>query len=163
MIQDIFEFCCYWIAEVGIQFNLSYYAINVIVFCYIEPFVTGFMIGSALSAIIFHDKIAIDITIWLFRILVVAGVIIFALNIPQALEDLSLYDRPLDFLRSARAIKESDPAVLEKFNSLVLWLKEVAKNYNTTYEIVNIVLYVIVLPFTCIVSYIMLRYAKTRN
>jgi hypothetical protein len=121
------------------------------------------MIGSTFFALIFRNKIAIDIAIWLFRILVVTGVIIFALNIPQALDDLSLYSRPLDFLRSPQAIKESNPAILEKFNSAVNWLKEVAKNYNTTYEVVNIVLYIIVLPFSCIVSYIMLRHVENSH
>lgn len=163
MIQDIFEFCCYWIAEVGIQFNLSYYAINIIVFCYIEPFVTGFMIGSALFALIFRNKITININIWLFRIFVITVIAVFALSIPQALEDLTFYNKPLDFLQSTRAIKESNPVILEKFNFAVNELKEIAKNYNTTYEVVNIVIYVIILPFSCIVSYFILRYAKTRN
>ena len=161
MLEAIFEFCCYWIAEVGIQFNLSYYAINTIVFCYIEPILTVFMMVSAFLAIC---NIPINrISIWIFRIIVVSLAIIFCISIPQAIEDFHTYESPLCFLKSWKAIEEPNLVIIDKFNSAVLWLKQVASKYNTTYEIINILLYIVIMPFLCIVSYFTLRYAKTRN
>lgn len=158
MIQDIFEFCCYWIAEVGIQFNLSYYAINIIVFCYIEPILTVFMMVSVFLAIC---NIPINkISIWIFRIIVVSLAIIFCISIPQAIEDFHTYDSPLYFLKSWKAIKEPNPVIIDKFNSAVLWLKQVASKYNTTYEIINILLYIVIMPFFCIISYFILSVHK---
>lgn len=160
MLEAIFEFCCYWIAEVGIQFNLSYYAINIIVFCYIEPILTAFMVASAFLALC---NVPINkISVWIFRIIIVSLAIVFFISIPQALEDFHTYDSPIYFLRSWKAIKEPNPEIIDRFNLAVQWLKDTASKYNTTYEIINIVLYIVVMPFSCIVSYFILKHAKNR-
>ena len=51
IIDAIFGFCCFLITEIGLLFGLSYEAINVIAFCYVEPIFTGIMVLLAILAL----------------------------------------------------------------------------------------------------------------
>ena len=134
MIQAIFGFCCFLIAEIGILFGLSYYAINVIAFCYVEPIFTGCML--------------------LFAILSLCKVII---------KDCYTYQNNLELLRQHLLIKETDPFIINKFNDTMFWLQDIGYQHNVSYELVNLIVYVIAMPVLCIVSYIIMRHAKGCN
>lgn len=160
MIQAIFGFCCLLIAEIGILFGLSYYAINVIAFCYVEPIFTGCML---LFAILSLCKVPIrKIGIIFFWLVVGSIIVLFIIGTICIIRDCSIY-QDLESLRQHLFIKETNPFIINKFNDTMVWLENIGYQRNVSYELVNLIIYVAVMPFLCIVSYFILRYGKTRN
>lgn len=161
MIQAIFGFCCFLIAEIGILFGLSYYAINVIAFCYVEPIFTGCML---LFAILSLCKVPIrKIGIIFFWLVVGSIIVLFIIGTVYIIKDCYTYQNDLELLRQHLLIKETDPFIINKFNDTMFWLKDIGYQHNVSYELVNLIIYVVAMPLLCIVSYFTLRYAKTRN
>jgi len=161
MIQAIFGFCCLLIAEIGILFGLSYYAINVIAFCYVEPIFTGCML---LFAILSLCKVPIrKIGIIFFWLVVGSIIVLFIIGTMYIIKDCYVYQNNLELLRQHLFIKETNPFIINKFNDTMVWLENIGYQRNVSYELVNLIVYVVAMPLLCIVSYFILRYGKTRN
>ena len=158
IIQIIFGFCCLLIAEIGILFGLSYYAINVIAFCYVEPIFTGCML---LFAILSLCKVPIrKIGIIFFWLVVGSIIVLFIIGTVYIIKDCYVYQNNLELLRQHLLIKETDPFIINKFNDTMFWLQDIGYKRNVSYELVNILLYVVAMPVLCITSYIVIRKRK---
>ena len=154
IIQIIFGFCCLLIAEIGNLFGLSYYAINVIAFCYVEPIFTGCML---LFAILSLCKVPIrKVGIIFFWLVVGSIIVLFIIGTICIIRDCSIY-QDLESLRQHLFIRETNPFIINKFNDTMVWLENIGYQHNVSYELVNLIVYVITMPVVCIASYIVIR------
>lgn len=156
IIDAIFGFCCFLITEIGLMFGLSYEAINVIAFCYVEPIFTGIMVLLAILALC---KVPVKkLSTWFFWIVVGCVIAIMIAGIVCVIMDSSVFRGSPESLKShLTSIKETSLPMLSKFHDAVSWLKDIAHKYGTTYELVNVLLYVVGMPIICMVSYIVIR------
>ena len=158
IIDTIFGFCCFLITEIGLLFGLSYEAINVIAFCYIEPFFTGIMLILALLALCRAPvKRVGSILFWS-----VAGctVILFTVGTVLVMREGFDYSSSIEQQIRMVSIKENNSIIVDKYNNAIQWLQIMADNLNTSYHVINIALYVITLPFLVLLSYIVIRVRK---
>lgn len=154
-VSLLFYICVGLMTGLGNLFHVSYMTINVILFCYVEPIFTGIMISLAVMALC-----GLPVNVggtWFFRI-VVASVVILLLAggfyfVGQGIAtEYGLYNEP--YLHMPYAT----PAHTAKlFENTVDWLNKTATFLGTTYEIINLVLYVLAMPVLCIASYAVLR------
>ena len=157
-IDSIYSFCCFLITEIGLLFGLSYEAINVIAFCYVEPIFTGLMLILALLALCRVPVRKMSSILFCF----VAGcaVILFAMGAVLVMREGFDYSSSIEQQIRLVSIKEANPIIIGQYNSAIQWLQTTAGNLNTTYHVINIVLYVIALPLLSILSYIIIRVRK---
>lgn len=162
VIDAIFGFCCILITEIGLMFGLSYEAINVIAFCYVEPIFTGLMVILTILALC---RVPIKkFGAWFFWIVVGCAIAVMIVGIVCVIKDCYVFnDNPESLKAHLKSIKETSLPMLSKFQDAVSWLKDIAHKYGTTYELVNIVLYVVAMPFICIASYIIILKQKSSN
>ena len=151
MADDIFAFCCGIMTGLGDLLHLNYMTVNVILFCYIEPIFTGLMLLLA-----FLSKYEFPIRkpgIWFFWIVVgVVGLLLFLGGINYYVQGGSVpgmgYYNHIDQL--------TEPL----FHMAVCWLEDTAVRVGTSYEAVNLILFVLFIPGICIVSYIVMNYPR---
>lgn len=162
IIDAIFGFCCFLIMEIGLMFGLSYEAINVIAFCYVEPIFTGIMV---LLAILATCKVPVKKLSTLFFWIVVGCVIsLMIAGTVYIIKDYLVFRDSPELLKvHLTSIKETSLPMLSQYKDAVSWLKDIAHKYGTTYELVNILLYVVGMPLLCIVSYIIILKQKSSN
>ncbi len=162
IIEAIFAFCCFLMTEIGILVRLSYEAINVIVFCYVEPIFTGIMVLLAILALC---RVPVKkFGAWFFWIIVGCAIVIMIAGIVCVIKDYYVFnDNPESLKAHLKSIKETSLPMLSKFQNAVSWLKDIAHKYGTTYELVNILLYVVGMPIICIVSYTIILKQKHFN
>lgn len=154
-IVILFAFCVGLMTGLGNMLHVSYKTINVILFCYVEPIFTVLMVILAILAIC---KVPIHgLGIWTFRV-VVAVVILFLLAggvyfVFQVIAtEYGLYNEPylhMPYPTSAH--------MANLFDRTVDWLKVTAGKLGTTYEAINIIVYVLVMPVLSFGSYGILR------
>lgn len=158
IIDAIFGFCCFLITEIGILFGLSYEAINVIAFCYVEPIFTGIMV---LLAILTLCRVPVRIigTV-IFWSLVGPAAILFAVGTVLVLREGFDYSFSIEQQIRILSVKETNPIIIDQYNSAILWLRATADKLHTTYHVINIVLYIIALPLLSLLSYIIIRVRK---
>lgn len=158
IIDAIFGFCCFLITEIGLLFGLSYEAINVIAFCYIEPIFTGLMLILALLALC---RVPVrKVSSILFWSVVGCAVILFAVGTVLVIREGFDYSSSVEQQIRLVSVKEANPIIIGQYNGSIQWLQTTADNLNTTYHVINIVLYVIALPLLSILSYIIIRVRK---
>lgn len=158
IIDAIFGFCCFLITEIGLLFGLSYEAINVIAFCYVEPIFTGLMLILALLALCrVQVKKLGSILFWS---VVGCTVILLAVGTVMVMKDGFDYSTPIDQQIRMVSVKETNTIIVGQYNGAIQWLQTTAGNLNTTYLMINIVLYVIALPLLSLLSYIVIRVSK---
>ena len=160
IIDTIFGFCCFLITEIGLLFGLSYEAINVIAFCYVEPIFTGLLLILAILALCRVPVKKVGSVLFWF----VAGcaVILFAVGAVLVMREGFDYSSSIEQQIRLISIKEANPIIIGQYNSAILWLRTTADKLHTTYHVINIVLYVITLPLLSIISYIIIRVRKQR-
>ena len=158
IIDAIFGFCCFLITEIGLLFGLSYEAINVMAFCFVEPIFTGLMLILALLALcrVPVRKVG-SILFWS-----VVGCTIVLLAVGTVLVIREGFDYSSSIEQQIRMIsaKETNLIIIGQYKSAIQWLQTTAGNLNTTYHVINIVLYVIALPILSFLSYIIIRARK---
>ena len=144
------------------MFGLSYEAINVIAFCYVEPIFTGLMVILAILALC---RVPVKkFGAWFFGIIVVCAIVIMIAGIVCVIKDCYVFNGNPESLKAhLKSIKETSLPMLSKFQNAVSWLKDIAHKYGTTYELVNILLYVVGMPIICIVSYTIILKQKNFN
>lgn len=139
----------------GNLFHVSYMTINVIMFCYVEPIFTGIMITLAVMSLC---GLPVNMGgIWFFRIVVILVVILLLAGgfyiVGQGIAtEYGLYNEP--YLQMPY---ETSAHTANLFNQSVAWLNKTATNFGTTYQIINLVVYVLAMPALCIASYVVLR------
>jgi len=160
IIDTIFGFCCFLITEIGLLFGLSYEAINVIAFCYVEPIFSGLMLILALLSLCrVRVKKAGSILFWC---VVGCSVILLAVGTVLVIKGGFDYNASIEQQIRILSVKETNPIIVDQYNSAILWLRTTADKLHTTYHVINIVLYVIALPLLSIFSYIIIRVRKQR-
>lgn len=151
----LFYICVGLMAGLGNLFHVSYMTINVIMFCFVEPIFTGIMIVLAILSLC---GLPTNVGgIWFFRIVVALVVALLLAGgfyfVGQGIAtEYGLYHRPylhMPYETSAHA------ATL--FDQTVDWFKITAEKFGTTYQIINLVVYVLAMPALCIASYVVLR------
>ena len=160
IIDAIFGFCCFLITEIGHLFGLSYEAINVIAFCYVEPIFTGIMVLLAILALCRVPVRIISAVI--FWSVVGTAAILFAVGAVLVIREGFHYSSSIEQQIRILSVKETNPIIVDQYNSAILWLRTAADKLHTTYHVINIVLYVITLPLLSILSYIIIRVRKQR-
>lgn len=139
----------------GNLFHVSYMTINVILFCYVEPIFSGIMIALAIMSLCgLRAEVGgirfFRIVVALVVVLLLAGGFYF---VGQGIAtEYGLYQEPylhMPYETSAHAAK--------LFDQTVDWLKITAEKFGTTYQIINLVIYVLTMPVLCIASYVVLR------
>lgn len=158
IIEAIFAFCCFLMTEIGILFRLSYEAINVIVFCYVEPIFTGIMVLLAILALC-RVPVRIIGTVIFWSVVGIAA-ILFAVGTVLVIREGFDYSSSIEQQIRMLSVKEANPTIIDHYNSTILWLRATAVNLHTTYHVINIVLYVIALPILSLFSYIIIRVRK---
>ncbi len=145
MIDNIFAFCCWIMTGLGNLLHLNYMTINVILFCYIEPIFTGLML---LLSILSSCKLPVKKAgSWFFWIVVSVVVV-------------SLFLGGINFFTKGGTIPEKesynyiDQLAEPLFYESVHWLKIIAVKVGTTYEAINLILFVFLMPAISIISYI---------
>lgn len=139
----------------GNLFHVSYMTINVIMFCYVEPIFTGIMIALAVMSLC---GLPVNMGgIWFFRIVVALVVFLLLAGgfyfVGQGIAtDYGLYNEPYLHMPYETSVHSAN-----LFNQAVAWLNETATNFGTTYQIINLVVYVLAMPALCIASYVILR------
>lgn len=139
----------------GNMLHVSYKTINVILFCFVEPIFTVLMIILAILALC---KVpAHGLGIWTFRVVVaivilflMAGGVYFVFQVIAT--EYGLYNEPylhMPYPTSAH--------MANLFDRTVYWLKVTARKLGTTYEAINIIVYVLVMPVLSLGSYGILR------
>lgn len=154
-IEKAFALCCGIMAEMGNIFHMSYQKINVILFCYIEPALFCIAIVALLYVLmrlpgqIAVGKIALwimGIVIVIVAILMVAAFVKLLLHYEAAMQDFSLIYNGI----------ESSSQIRGAFSGTVDWLNKVAAMFHTTYEAVNIWIYIVIMPAGIILSIVYL-------
>lgn len=158
IIDAIFGFCCFLITEIGLMFGLSYEAINVIAFCYVEPIFTGLMVILAILALC-RVPVRIRGTVIFWSVVGIAA-ILFAVGTVLVIREGFDYSSSVEQQIRLVSVKEANPTIIDHYNSTILWLRTTAVNLHTTYHVINIVLYVIALPILSLFSYIIIRVRK---
>lgn len=158
IIDAIFGFCCFLITEMGLLFGLSYEAINVIAFCYVEPIFTGIMVLLAILALC-RVPVRIIGTVIFWSVVGIA-IILFAVGTVLVIREGFDYSSSIEQQIRMLSVKEANPTIIDHYNSTILWLRTTAVNLHTTYHVINIVLYVIALPILSLFSYIIIRVRK---
>lgn len=158
IIEAIFAFCCFLMTEIGILFRLGYEAINVIVFCYVEPIFTGIMVLLAILALC-RVPVRIIGTVIFWSVVGIAA-ILFAVGTVLVIREGFDYSSSIEQQIRMLSVKEANPTIIDHYNSTILWLRTTAVNLHTTYHVINIVLYVIALPILSLFSYIIIRARK---
>lgn len=154
IINAIFGFCCFLITEIGLLFGLSYEAINVIAFCYVEPIFTVLMLILALLSLCrVQVKKAGSVLFWCA---VGCSFILLAVGAVLVIKDGFDYNTSIEQQIRMVSIKETNPIIVSQYNGAIHWLQITADNLNTTYHVINIVLYVIALPLLSLLSYIII-------
>lgn len=139
----------------GNLFHVSYMTINVVMFCYVEPIFTGIMIVLAILS--FCGLPTNMGGIWFFRIVVALVVVLLLAGgfyfFGQGIAtDYGLYHKP--YLHMPY---ETSAHVAVLFDQTVDWLKITAEKFGTTYQIINLIVYVLAMPALCIASYVVLK------
>lgn len=158
IIDAIFGFCCFLITEIGLLFGLSYEAINVIAFCYVEPIFTGIMVLLAILALC-RVPVRIIGTVIFWSVVGIAA-ILFAVGTVLVIREGFDYSSSIEQQIRMLSVKEANPTIIDHYNSTILWLRTTAVNLHTTYHVINIVLYVIALPILSLFSYIIIHVRK---
>lgn len=158
IIDAIFGFCCFLITEIGLLFGLSYEAINVIAFCYVEPIFTGIMVLLAILALC-RVPVRIIGSVIFWSVVGIAA-ILFAVGTILVIREGFDYSSSIEQQIRMLSVKEANPTIIDHYNSTILWLRTTAVNLHTTYHVINIVLYVIALPILSLFSYIIIRVRK---
>lgn len=151
----IFAICVGLMTGLGNMLQVSYKTINVILFCYVEPIFTVLMVILAILALC---NVPVQrLGIWTFRV-VVAVVILFLLAggvyfVFQVIAtEYGLYNEP--YLHMPYPTSSH---VANLFDKTVDWLKVSAGKLGTTYEAINIIVYVLVMPVLSLASYVIMR------
>jgi energy-coupling factor transporter transmembrane protein EcfT len=160
VIDAVFGFCCFLITEIGLLFGLSYEAINVIAFCYVEPIFTGIMVVLAILAIC---KVPVKkLGTWFFWIVVGCVIALMIAGTVCLIRDCHVFGESKELLKAhLLTIKETSPYITCKYNDTISWLQNIAYKNGMSYELVNILLYVVGMPILCIVSYIIILKQKS--
>lgn len=154
IIDAIFGFCCFLITEIGILFGLSYEAINVIAFCYVEPIFIGLMLILALLALC---RVPVrKVGSILFWSVVGCTIVLLAVGTVLVIKESFDYSSSIEQQIRMVSIKETNPIIVGQYNNAIKWLQMTAAQLNTTYHVINIVLYVIALPLLSLLSYILI-------
>lgn len=151
----IFTICVGLMTGLGNMLHVSYKTINVILFCYIEPIFTVLMVILAILALC---KVPVHgLGIWTFRSVVavvilflMAGGVFFVFQVIAT--EYGLYNEPylhMPYPTSAH--------MASLFDRIVDWLKVTAGKLRTTYEAINIIVYVLVMPVLSLASYVIMR------
>lgn len=154
-IVFLFTICVGLMTGLGNMLHVSYKTINVILFCYVEPAFTAIMVLMAILALC---KVPVHgLGIWTFRIVVaavilllLAGGVYFVFQVIAT--EYGLYKEPylhMPYPTSAH--------MANLFDGAVDWLKETAGKQGTTYEAINIIVYVLVMPVLSLASYVVLK------
>lgn len=145
----------------GNMLHVSYKTINVILFCYIEPIFTVLMVILAILALC---KVPVHgLGIWTFRS-VVAVVILFLMAggvyyVFQVITtEYGLNNEP-----SLHMPYPTSAHMANLFDRTVDWLKVTAGKLGTTYEAINIIVYVLVMPVLSMASYGIMRFRYTAH
>ena len=152
MIEVLFVICMATMFGVGMIFNVSYMTANVVLFCFVEPIFTVTMVILAVLGLF---KLPVNKAgLWLFRITVAGvGIVLLAGGL-FALSMVMGWTAGAD-----PPITEPDtPLWIENlFDGTVEWLNRTADLLRTSYEVVNLVLYILLMPALCIGSYVILK------
>lgn len=151
----IFAICVGLMTGLGNMLHVSYKTINVILFCYVEPTFTVLMVVLAILALC---KVPVHgLGIWTFRV-VVAVVLLFLmaggvyLVFQVIATEYGLYNEPyLHMPYPTSAHMEN------LFDRTVDWLQVTAGKLGTTYEAINIIVYVLLMPVLILASYGIMR------
>lgn len=161
IIGGLFSICVGIMIGVGNLLHVSYDTINVVMFCYVEPIFTGIMITLAILALC---KVPVSrLGIWFFRIIV--GIVVLLL----LAGGLYFLGEGLLFLQMnvgepLRSLSFPTPYHLEIiFDSTVLWLERLSDKLDISYQAINIIIYVLLMPVLCIASYLILRVTNKRK
>lgn len=159
IIEAIFGFCCFLITEIGLLFGLSYEAINVIAFCYVEPIFTGIMVLLAILAIC---KVPVKkLGTWFFWIVVGCVIALMITGTVCIIKDCYVFRDSPELLRAhLLSISETSLPIIAQFQDTLWWLRDTALECSISYELLNILLYVVGMPILCIISYIIIRCQK---
>lgn len=145
----------------GNMLHVSYKTVNVILFCYVEPIFTVVMVILAILALCKEPVHRLGI--WTFRViaavvilLLMAGGVYFVFQVIAT--EYGFYNEPylhMPYPTSAH--------MAHLFDSTVDWLKVTAGNLGTTYEAINIIIYVLVMPVLSMASYGIMRFRYTAH
>lgn len=162
IIGGLFAICVGIMIGVGNLLHVSYDTINVIMFCYVEPIFTGIMIVLAILALC---KQPVSKTgIWFFRIVVGSVIALFAIGGLYFLGEVLLFINTTDYGKPLRSLSFPSSVYFENlFDETVYWLEGLGNKLHMSYEAVNIVLYVLLMPVLCIASYEILRLSNKRK
>ena len=155
LLLFFFTICVGLMTGLGNMLHVSYKTINVILFCYVEPIFTFLMVILAILAIC---KVPVHgLGIWTFRVVVaivilllLAGGVYFVFQVIAT--EYGLYNEPylhMPYPTSAH--------MANLFDRTVDWLHVTARKLGTTYEAINIIVYVLVMPVLSFGSYGILR------
>lgn len=160
LIDNVFGFCCLTITEIGRIFGLSYEAINVISFCYVEPIFTGTMLLLAiLSCLGFPVR---KMGTFFFYSVVGCVTTLLLLGALNAIKDAMIYQNNLSRLWNDVSGGETNQTIIDKFNDTVNWLNNASHTLHVSYEMINLIVYVFSMPFISLICYIFVRRNKRK-
>lgn len=161
IIGGLFAICVGIMIGVGNLLHVSYDTINVVMFCFVEPIFTGLMIVLAILALC---KAPVSkLGIWFFRILVGIVVPLFLAGGLYFLGEGLLFIQ-MRVGEPLRSLSFETPRHLESlFDGTVSWLEGLGDELHMSYEAINIIIYVLLMPVLCIASYVILRVTNKRK
>ena len=155
LIEKLFAFCCATMKEMGGLFHMSYQKINVILFCYVEPILFFFSM-LALLYVLFRIPgyvVAGKVSLWIMW--VVIGIVVVLLGVSATRVLTHMNDASQYFSQAYNDIEPSYQ-MNRMFNGTVDWLNKAADIFHTTYETVNIWVYILIMPIGIIASMVAL-------
>lgn len=147
----------------GNMLGLNYMTVNVILFCYVEPIFTGLML---ILAILSLCRVPVNKPgKWFFWIVVVTVISALILGgmyfLAQGITFLyGIHQQP--FMEMGY-YNEIDVQAERLFYKTMYWLKDLAAKVGTSYEAINLIIYVLFMPILCIASYVVLMVTKKRS
>lgn len=155
MLEGFFILCVGLMMGMAGLFHLSYMTINVILFCFVEPIFTGTMITLAFLSLCGLSTNMVGI--WIFRIVVGLVILVFIASAIYLLYKGATFSLSINTVPHIEVKTMTSPYCEGLFHDTVQWLTCLAHRFGTTYEIINIALYVVLMPVLSIASYVLLR------
>ena len=156
IIDNIFAACCGIMYGMADMFGCTYEYVNVVMFCYVEPVLTGLMILGALYALFFLPKAkhVAKVFLWLgIGVSALTGVllIVSAIHAWGMVDMHSISQSEINAVQASILTPDPDPVIHDLFQKTMHWLMDTSKG-NVGYNAINLLIYVLLMPVLIITS-----------
>lgn len=155
-IVRTFATCCGIMYGMADMFRRTYEYVNVVMFCYVEPVLTGLMILGALYTLFFLPKAkhVAKAFIWLGIVVsALTGVLltVSAIHACGMVDMLNITQAEINAVQASFMTPDPDPVIHDLFQKTMHWLMDTSKG-NIGYNAINLLIYVLLMPVLIITS-----------